>query len=133
MAHISKKRLKANHLKKLFAQLSQIVSTLNQSSSEKFLTELLGPEEKIMLAKRFAAIAMFIEGNSIYRVSQLLHISPSTAERIKLNYECGRYGNIARLLGKHRRDYEEFWNTLEVILRLGMPPMGRGRWKSIKM
>lgn len=131
MTHISKHQLKPEHLEQLFLQLGKTTSLLTKQSAPNFFNELLGPEEKIMLAKRLAAIVMCIEGNSPYRISQLLHMSPSTTERIKLNYQVGKYLHIEKMLTKHKADYAEFWKTLEVVLRAGMPPMGRGRWKSL--
>lgn len=131
MTNISKKKLPSKEFDKLYTQLNSIIASLDKKSSSAFFSELLGPEEKIMLVKRLAAVVMFIEGNSSYRVWQLLQLSPSTAEKIRLDYEVGRYTNLERIITKKRKDYEDFWNTLEVILRLGMPPMGRGRWKSV--
>lgn len=131
MAHLSKQQLKKAHIEQLFDQLNGIIGKLDYRGSEDFFSELLGKEERIMLTKRFAAIVMLMEENSIYRTSQLLLMSPSTVERIKLDLELGRYDTIARLLRKNKQDYEKFWNTLEIILRAGMPPRGRGRWKSV--
>lgn len=118
-------------LEHLFDQFGKVIGGLDRHTSPTFFTDLLGPEEKIMIAKRLAAIAMFNEGNSSYRVWQLLKISPSTAERIRLNYEVGRYKNITLALTANRRNYEEFWEALEVILSAGLPPRGRGRWKGV--
>ena len=131
MTHISKHKLKQEYLDKLFIQLSKVTATLNKRNSSDFFDEFLGPEEKIMLAKRLAAIVMCIEGNSSYRISQLLHMSPSTTERIKLKYQIGKYTHIENILTKEKGNYEEFWRMLDIILRAGMPPMGRGRWKSL--
>ncbi len=131
MTHISKNQLAEADLEKLFEQLGRVLSLINNKTALNFLDDLLGVEEKIMLAKRLAAIVMFIEGNSSYRVWQLLKISPSTAERIKLNYQIGKYKNIENTLKSHKPTYEQFWITLETILQAGLPPQGRGRWKSI--
>jgi hypothetical protein len=95
------------------------------------LDGLLGGEEQIMLAKRFAAIAMLAEGNSTYRVAQLLHLSPSTVDRLRTNMRTGTYDRIVHLLGHNEKAYRDFWDTLETVLRAGMPPYGRGRWKSV--
>lgn len=131
MAHISKQQLKKEHLDTLFLQLSKTIALLNKNSAHYFFDELLGPEEKIMIAKRLAAIVMCIEGNSSYRIWQLLKMSPSTTDRIRLQYELGTYKNIEKILKSNKADYERFWTTLEIILRAGLPPMGRGRWKSV--
>lgn len=111
--------------------MGAIVAKLDKKLAQQFLGELLGAEEQIMLAKRLAAIVMFIEGNSSYRVWQLLHLSPSTADRLRLNYECGKYSHIESMLRSRKYEYEEFWRVLEIILQAGLPPRGRGRWKSI--
>lgn len=131
MTHISKQPLNPQELEELFAQMSSCISILDKKTTRKVLDELLGPEEAIMLAKRLASIVMFIEGNSSYRVWQLLHMSPSTTERLRLNYECGRYKNIEAALKSNKANYEQFWSILETILQAGMPPRGRGRWKSL--
>lgn len=131
MAHLSKQQLALQDLELLFNQMDKVFATLDTNNTAAFLDELLGKEEKIMIAKRLAAIAMFVEGNSSYRVWQLLKLSPSTADRIRLNYEIGKYQQIEKILTRDRKDYEQFWTTLEKILRAGMPPQGRGRWKSV--
>ena len=131
MTHISKHKLSDRHLEKLFNQLGETFSKLDKNNSTMFLNEFFGKEEKIMFAKRLASIAMCIENNSPYRIGQLLKMSPSTIERIKLKYEIGKYKEIEKILTGNKKDYEQFWETLDVILRAGMPPMGRGRWKSV--
>lgn len=131
MTHISKHQLPKDDLDTLFIQLSNTISQLSEKVSADFLDDLLGNEEKVMLAKRLAAIVMFIEGNSSYRVWQLLKLSPSTADRLRLNYEIGKYRNIEKVLKSDNKRYEDFWTILETILQAGMPPRGRGRWKSI--
>ncbi len=131
MTHISKHQLRPDHLSRLFRQFSNISSKLDNTTALGFFDDLLGREEKIMLAKRLAAIVMCLEGNSSYRISQLLYMSPSTTERIKLNYQIGKYAHIEKLLTKNKTDYNKFWKTLEIVLQAGMPPQGRGRWKSL--
>lgn len=131
MTNVSKKKLPEKEFGKLYSQLNVLVAGLDKQSSSAFFSDLLGPEEKIMLVKRLAAVVMFIEGNSSYRVWQLLQLSPSTAEKIRFDYERGRYDNLKRIITKKKKDYEAFWQTLEVILRAGMPPQGRGRWRSV--
>jgi len=131
MTNVSKRKLPEKDFNKLFKQLNNIVGSLSKSSSEIFFNNLLGPEERVMLTKRLAAVVMFIEGNSSYRVWQLLKISPSTAESIRRDFESGRYSDIVKIITKNKKGYENFWLTLEVILRAGIPPRGRDRWKSL--
>ncbi len=131
MTNISKRQLKPEHLDKLFTQLSNVSLLLTEDTASDFFDDLLGTEEKVMLAKRLAAIAMFIEGNSSYRVWQLLKISPATAGKIRLNYKSGKYAKIEGVLRLNKDTYVQFWKTLEIILQAGMPTKGRGRWKSV--
>lgn len=131
MTNVSKHKLPEKELAQLFKQFESVIVNLNQDLVSPFLSELLGHEEQIMLAKRLYAIAMFIENNSSYKVWTLLHISPTTANKIRLNYECGRYRHIEKALKANKNDYRKFWIALETILQAGMPPRGRGRWKSV--
>jgi len=39
----------------------------------------------------------------------------------------GKFDHIASQY-KNKKNRQEIWNDLEVLLRLGMPPMGKGRW-----
>lgn len=131
MTNVSKKKLPEKEFDNLYKEFNVFIGALNVSASSAFFNDLLGKEEKVMLVKRLAAVMMFIEGNSSYRVWQLLQLSPSTAEKIRLDYERGRYTRIEKLFKKRSHDYQKFWETLEVILNAGMPPRGRGRWKSV--
>jgi uncharacterized protein YerC len=130
MPHVSKKKLKTMHLNTLYAELAKTIVRLDKKNANLFLDELLGEEEKIMIAKRFAAIVMLIENNSTYRIAQLLLMSPSTVALLRKKLLIGKYEGIENLLKRKKKEYVDFWNTLEIILRAGMPPRGRGRWKS---
>ncbi len=128
MTNISKRSLDPKESAKLFEQLDRIIAKLTPKTSTGFLEELLGHEERIMLAKRFAAIALCIEGRSIYRIAVSLHLSPSTAERIYKAYKKGSFMNIEHILTRNANNFNEFLRTLEVILRGGLPPRtGRDR------
>lgn len=130
MTRVSKEKLQTSHLKKLYVELAKTIVSLDKKNADIFLDELLGEEEKMMIAKRFAAIVMLIERNSVYRISQLLLLSPSTVARLRDKLSNGEYVGIEQILGRKKKEYKDFWNTLEVILRAGLPPRGRGRWKS---
>ena len=130
MARTSSRKLTPEHTKKLYRQYTKVVAQLNHSGISEFFDELLGEEEKEMLAKRFAAIVMLLEHNSTYRTAQLLHMSPSTVERLRKKLDNDEYTYIEQYFKKHKEAYEAFWKTLETVLRAGMPPLGRGRWKS---
>ena len=128
MTNISKRHLNPKHLQKLFAQLDTIIVKLSPKDASLFLSELLGAEERIMLAKRFAAIMMCIEEHSIYRMAKTLKISFSTADRIRNDYRNGKYIKITLVVKKNTHAVSEFFRTLEVVLRAGLPPrVGKNR------
>jgi uncharacterized protein YerC len=132
MTHVSKNQLEAKHLHSLFIQLSRVTSKLTESGSQDFFNEFFGPEEKIMFAKRLAVIVMCIEGNTSYRIAQLLMMSPSTTDRIIQKFKLGHYEQIRLILTTKRSEYKEFWSILEVILNAGFPPTGKGRWSTMR-
>ncbi len=130
MTNISRHKLSQEHEQMLFNQMNNLVAKLNKSSARLFFDDLLGPEEKIMLIKRLAAVFMYIEQNSSYRVWKELKLSPSTAEKIKSDFDNGRYDNIICFASKNKSDYQNFWKTMEVVLRAGLPEQGKNRWKT---
>lgn len=131
MTNISKNNLPEEDFQKLFEKMTEIMTRARQADIEIFLTDLLGKEEKIMLVKRFMSIVMLYEGNSSYRIWQTLNISPSTADKIRLDYESGRYRNLITLFKNQPKKYHKLWQTLELILQAGLPPRGRGRMRSV--
>ena len=80
-----------------------------------------------MFAKRLAVIAMLSKDISTYAIAKALCMSPSTVERMSLNYEDSKYASIERYaLGK-----KDIWEIIESILTVGgiMPPRaGYHRW-----
>ncbi len=130
MTHVSKKKLKKKDLDLLATQFNRIVSKLGEKSSVQFFDEFLSEAERIMFIKRLGAIVMFKKGCSVYRVSKVLLISPSTAERMKLKYTIGAYRDIDHVLST-TSDYNRFWDVIEKILGAGLPPRGKNRWKRL--
>lgn len=131
MPHVSSKKLNEKMYKNIFAQLTNLISKTQSHQAEGLLTSLLTETEKIMLSKRLAAAVMFSEGYSQYAVEKALQVSPSTAARMHLSYESGQYNGVLVVLRKDKKQKREFWESLEVLLRLGMPSMGKDRWKHL--
>jgi uncharacterized protein YerC len=131
MTNVSKQQLDPKELQKLFTQLNGVLGSLNKQKVDGFLSDLLGPEERIMLVKRLAVIIMLMENNSAYRIADTLKVSPATVTTIQKYFDEGRFDHIVSILRKNQTDYKKFWETLEVILRAGMPSQGKDRWKSI--
>lgn len=71
-----------------------IVSTIRDTGTRtrvRMFNELLTRTEKIMLAKRIAVLLLLKKGMSPYKISTMLHISPSTAERFQRAVNAKKY------------------------------------------
>ena len=119
MVRLNKNELEAEQLEALSAQLYKSVGKLNMTNSRDFIRELLGYEERVMLAKRLAAIVLLLEGNSPYKVASLLKLSESTVATYAKRIEEGLYDDLIRILGKSKKDYFAFLDVLDSILHLG--------------
>jgi len=82
------------------------------------LTDLLGPEEQVMLAKRLAAITLLQRGQSIYKTASTLHLSPATAGRIKTNLDNHQYDKVLQLLTSNGNLLHELLTALDTTLHL---------------
>ena len=119
MVRLNKNELSSKQLKSLLDQFDTTISQLNVTETNLILDELLGHEERIMLAKRLATIILLLEGTSLYKTSVLLHISPATAQKVQDGIRAQEYDHIITLLGKNKRDYFAILDTLDAILHLG--------------
>tara|TARA_B100000745_G_scaffold299776_1_gene251453 strand:- start:457 stop:882 length:426 start_codon:yes stop_codon:yes gene_type:complete len=119
MVNISKESLCQKDLHRLFTQLNSTVGRLSAKQSEDFLSGLLGTEEKVMLAKRLAAIIMLVHGQSIYRVATSLKVSTSTSKNYKNQLKSGQYDLLLNSITKQKKRYLELLETIDSILHLG--------------
>lgn len=100
-----------------------------------FLNDVLTPTERIMIAKRLAAVVMLCRGYSGYKVRMALKLSPSTITRLRAELDKGAFPYLESLFESTRskqqkREAEDFWDVLYKFILMGMPPrVGRGRWK----
>ena len=136
MPHVSQKTLKPQVFRKMSDGFMRITAALGkESNARSFLGELLTDTERVMLAKRLAAIVMLCRGYSGYKIRIALKLSASTVARLQGHMENDTFPYLERLFGKARRSKkrqatEEFWDALDKFLLMGMPPrVGRGRWK----
>lgn len=136
MVRLNKNFLTDQQLDKLFSQFSKLLNYKDQDRVDDILGEILGPEERIMIAKRLAIIILLMEGKSLYSISRNLKISPATAQKIKFGVDTNRYQNILRKLGKSKTDYFAILDAIDSILHLGgiLPHYGNNSegWKMIE-
>src|SRR3989344_423690 len=128
MPHVSSKKLKKEHLQKLYNEFSSALEKSARKSWIKFfLNDFLTHTEKIMLAKRFAVIYLLSQDVPASYIAEALCMSPSTIFRMSLKYDIGKYSSLLKTI---REENKDIWKIFEKILRAGLPPIaGRGRWK----
>ncbi|OGI85916.1 hypothetical protein A3A01_00745 [Candidatus Nomurabacteria bacterium RIFCSPLOWO2_01_FULL_39_17] len=128
MPHISSKKLRKEHLQKLYNEFSiALEKSAKKSWARLFLNDFLTRTEKIMLAKRFAVIYLLSKDLPASYISESLYMSPATISRMSLKYGIGKYSSLLKTI---KNEEENIWKILEKILKAGLPPRaGRGRWK----
>jgi len=128
MPHISSKKLKQEHLQKLYNEFSVALEKSARKSWVKiFLNDFLTRTEKIMLAKRFAVIYLLSKDVPASYIAESLRMSPATIFRMSLKYDIGKYSSLLKAIKDENKD---IWVIFEKILKAGLPPIaGRGRWK----
>jgi uncharacterized protein YerC len=132
MTHVSSQSIDVKIREKLFKQLSGLCAGASKKKSEELLASILTPTEQLMLSKRLAAVIMLHERHTQYAVENTLQLSSSTVARIRAGYEKGDYDSICAAFSKRKQEREDFWNTIEVLARLGMPSMVGDRWKFLR-
>ncbi|MDA8597183.1 helix-turn-helix domain-containing protein [Candidatus Pacebacteria bacterium] len=132
MPHISKQRLNKKVADDLFNQLVLLVAPTDTAVARKVLGDLLTATEKVMLAKRLAAILLISEGASMYAIATRLQLSTSTVKRMYTNENDAAYVDVLSVMQKKKLEQEKFWNLIDSFVRLGMPSMGKDRWKSLR-
>lgn len=110
MVNITRKKLKTKDYKLAQENFTQLLNSLTKKSAEFFVDELLSETERIMLTKRFAAVMMRSHNYSPYRISKILSISISTAQRIAEGHDLGYFDNLLSTINQKQK-----YGFLEVI------------------
>ena len=93
MPHVSKIKLNNKNQEALIKNLEVILTKINKSDDmEYFLTSLLTPTEKLMLAKRIAIVILLKEGVSESNISNALHVTRVTVSRMQYFFEARGQG-----------------------------------------
>ena len=119
MARVSKQTLSESEQDKLITQLTDVMGRMNASMAEHFIFEFFGREEKIMLAKRLAIIALIHEHRPLHRIAVHLHVSETTVGKLCDRYERGEFQHTIQSLTKNKTDYTKFLDLLDSILTVG--------------
>ena len=137
MVNISKKKVKEDIFIAIGDNLIKYIAHIkNKKQAQLFINSFFTKSERIMLAKRFTIIVMLERGYSYSEIEDTLKVSNVTIAKIEKLREKGNFVYLSKHVKKacvkaSTRQEEDIWDILEVILRAGMPPRGRGRWKKI--
>ena len=129
MTNVSKRKVKKTIYKKINDRFTNFIAMLgDKKSSRSFVNEVLTKSERIMLAKRLAIIFMLINNYSFKEIEKRLKVSPATVSSQWKRLRSGEidYIKTAVMKGKNKRT---FLDDLEILLQMGFPPRGRGRWR----
>lgn len=129
MTRISKQKLDKKTHDRLFSEFTRLFASASERQHADLFVSLFSETEKIMFIKRLAIVFLLGEEYSTYAISNTLLVSDSTVRVIRTDYNNGRFDPIVTIMKKRTFNKDEFWKTVEVLLRAGLPPRGRGRWK----
>ncbi len=129
VTNVSKHALNKEFEKELFVQFINLFSSSNKKTNAELFSSLFTESERIMFIKRLAVIVLVQKKVSTYKIAQKLHVSDATARAILQKIEGKSLDPILACIQKKSFDADAFWKTVDLILRAGLPPRGRGRWK----
>ena len=125
MTNVSKRKTNSEDYKIAYNELTQFIANLTAHNSSYLIDELLTEAEKIMIVKRFAAIFMFKEQYSPYRISNVLSVSVSTAQRLHEQYQSGQFDKLLSCM--KRKDENRFMSLIEDVIMAQVSPRARVR------
>ena len=127
MPHVSKRKLNKRKLAALERHMLSIIQDSGSQTRVRIFQELLTKTERIMLAKRIGMLLLLKKGLSPYKISELLNVSPSTAERFEHAVHSGKYQNTVNWVWKNSKD-----GSLDAFLETLVALAFTGRTKSFK-
>lgn len=117
MSQVSRRKVSKEIENKIFETLLEAVSTVKSSNEVRsFLSDLLSPVEKIMIAKRLAIAALLSRGYSYEAIKDLLKVSQTTIAKVSITMSINNgYWNVINKISKSEKS-REFWQDIERLL-----------------
>lgn len=123
MAQVSKYPVSKEVSDRMFEVFSNTISHLSKKEEiDEFMTELLSPIEKIMLAKRLSIAVLLMKGFSYPSISNILRVTPQTIASVSLTLKYrgrGYQKAVEKILSDEKMN--AFWEKIEDFLG-GLPP-----------
>ena len=125
MTHVSQKKVEAIDFKQAEKQLVKLISKLETHGATHFINELFTEAERIMFIKRFAAILMFQQNYSPYKVSNTVGISLSTSQHYYKSYTEGQFDKLLACIPKKQKS--EFLSVVQDFMLFKISAKARAR------
>lgn len=119
MVQISRRYLPKNLENKLFEIFFDSLAGLSKRSDiEKFLSSLISPVEKTMLAKRLGIAILLAKGYGQDEIKHILKVSQETISRVNmvLNYKGEGYEMVIKKAGQKKQFKELFSGVIKETL-----------------
>ncbi|OGH11304.1 MAG: hypothetical protein A3B38_00565 [Candidatus Levybacteria bacterium RIFCSPLOWO2_01_FULL_36_13] len=119
MPQVSRIKLDSETEKKLIEVLETVVSKIdNKEQMQTFLSSLLTPTEKLMLAKRLAVVVLIKEGLNDSQIANSLHLTRITVSKMRYYLEArGKGYDIALKILRNEKLMGEFKSLLEGLIK----------------
>jgi len=131
MPHVSRKKLKKKVFIKIGEQLADTIAKANSARELRWVfKELITPTERVMLAKRLAIILMLERGYSFDIIQKTLKVTPQTIVRFWKITKQSSHKLVIKEISSNKAK-KDFWQELEKLILLGMPPRGR-QWQLMR-
>lgn len=118
MSQVSRRKMNESVEQKVFSLFSEVLVSLSKREEvESFLTDLLSPTERTMLAKRLTVALLLARGYSYEEICDILKVSRDTIGKISLWSKRGGQGfdiAISKITTKEKR--QEFLLDLEKLV-----------------
>jgi len=117
MTHLSKRRLDKETYTQVLDSLDIVLGKLKKDEVRAFLFSLMSGTERLMVAKRFAAIALIDQGVSTSTISDRLNMTRATVSKLAMIMKIKDKG-FAVAFGKVKQD-QAIMDMKDVLLGVG--------------
>jgi uncharacterized protein YerC len=134
MVHVSKKKVEEDIMLAMSDQLLSRVTRANtKKESAALVRELLGSEERILIAKRIMVIVMLEYGYGSRSIADTLKVSTSTINRLKIDRLNGRFERLIQLIRDEKNPLvrESLLDELKELFLSSLTVSSKRRWKFI--
>lgn len=118
MSQVSKRKIEGKIEQRIFEIFVESFAKLkNKDDVEGFLSELLTPTEKVMLAKRLSVAVLLEKGYDYRQIAEILKISSSTIGRVAFYLKSKGEGLkkiVSLILSDEKRT--DFWKDIDLFV-----------------